>query len=406
MTIFELAERDEDAHSLLHNGTVSHQDVASSLGVSEKAVRRYRKKEGIVREPLRVHLNTEAPEGPELYDVDDVPERDIETENADLRARNARLYKSLVAEKGKAQRLITAVYQASRDSADNLPRPKPTPRPRVDRRTAKQEEIALVHATDWQRSKVTDTYDSSICDERVGAFSEKVDEITDIHRAHHPVKHGVVLFTGDMLEGCKIFPGQEWEVDATLFDQLFGVAYLMEWFIKEMLAIFESIDVVGEWGNHGRIGRPSDGWKKSDNFDRIAYQIVKNNLRHETRIKNFKVGSEFYQHHEIGNYSFMAIHGDEIKAFGGNTPSYGILRKANAWAGGVVPNFRDVYMGHYHQSMQLQMANGGSVFMTGSTESDNEYAQEFVAASSDPSQRLNFINPERGIVTAEFRIWL
>lgn len=407
-SVFELAEQDPQVKELL-GSPLGHSEVAKSLPFSERAVRRYRKHIGWANQHNPGYpLNTGPQQGPQpIYDVGDVPAgRDPEQENTDLRARNARLYKQLLDEKQKSERLISAVYMAAKDSASNLPKPEPTPRPRVDRRSTKQPEVALVHATDWQRSKVTDTYDSDTCDTRVGEFAAKVEEITDIQRADHPVRHGVVLFTGDMLEGCKIFPGQEWEVDATLFDQLFGVANLMEWFVKEMLGVFETIDVVAEWGNHGRIGRPSDGWKKSDNFDRIAYQIVMNNLRHESRIKEFKVGSEFYQHHTVGNYSFMAIHGDEIKSFGGNTPSYGILRKANAWAGGVVPSFRDVYMGHYHQSMQLQLANGGSVFMTGSTESNNEYAQEFVAASSDPSQRLNFINPERGIVTAEYRIWL
>jgi hypothetical protein len=56
--------------------------------------------------------------------------------------------------------------------------------------------------------------------------------------------------------------------------------------------------------------------------------------------------------------------------------------------------------------MQLQLANGGSVYMTGSTESHNEFAQEFVAATGSPSQRINFINPRKGFVTYESNIWL
>lgn len=407
-TIFESAESDSKIKALLEDATRPHQHVADAIGHSEAAVRRYRSRHGITIQPPIPGLNTEAPEEPApTYDVTDVPvERDLELENHDLRAQNKRIYEALVKEKDKAQRLIQAVYDAARDAAENVTPAKPTPKPTVDRRRGKRPEVALPHTTDWQRSKVTESYDSEICDRRVLQYADKIEEITEIQRADHPVKHAVVLFTGDMLEGCKIFPGQEWEVDATLFEQLFGVADMMETFVKRMLSIYETIDVVAEYGNHGRIGKPSDGFKRSDNFDRIAYQIVKNRLAREDRILEFKSSGDWYQHHTVGNYAFMAVHGDEIKSFGGNLPAYGILRKANAWATGVVEPFRDLYIGHYHQSMQLQMANGGSVFMTGSTESHNEFAQEFVAATGDPSQRLNFVNPDRGIVTAEYRIWL
>jgi hypothetical protein len=63
-------------------------------------------------------------------------------------------------------------------------------------------------------------------------------------------------------------------------------------------------------------------------------------------------------------------------------------------------------MGHYHQNITMTLANGGRVFVSGSIESDSDYAKEFVAATGKPSQRLHFINPERGNVTAEYVVWL
>jgi hypothetical protein len=53
------------------------------------------------------------------------------------------------------------------------------------------------------------------------------------------------------------------------------------------------------------------------------------------------------------------------------------------------------------------MANGqGAVYQTGSTESDNRYAGIMLAASATPSQRLHFIDPEKGRVTAGYKVWL
>jgi hypothetical protein len=54
----------------------------------------------------------------------------------------------------------------------------------------------------------------------------------------------------------------------------------------------------------------------------------------------------------------------------------------------------------------MTLANGGRCFVTGSIESDSEYAKEFVAATGKPSQRLHFVDPTRGRVTAEYVVWL
>ena len=103
----------------------------------------------------------------------------------------------------------------------------------------------------------------------------------------------------------------------------------------------------------------------------------------------------------------MLAHGDEIKSFGGNVPAFGILRKCNAWASGAIPfQFQDVYLGHFHTPMTLTLANAGRVFVTGSPESGNAFAAEFVAATGIPSQRLHFVDPARGRVTSEHTIWL
>src|SRR5690606_32044864 len=94
-------------------------------------------------------------------------------------------------------------------------------------------------------------------------------------------------------------------------------------------------------------------------------------------------------------------------SFGGNVPAYGVLKKANAWAAGAIPeSFRDLYLGHMHQPMVLQMAHGGLVYMTPSTESGSAYAREFMAAHGRPGQRLHFIDPRRGRVTASYLLEL
>ena len=47
----------------------------------------------------------------------------------------------------------------------------------------------------------------------------------------------------------------------------------------------------------------------------------------------------------------------------------------------------------------------GHAYWTGSTESSNRYALEGMAASAEPSQRVHFIDPEKGRVTAQYQVY-
>jgi hypothetical protein len=325
-----------------------------------------------------------------------------DTEISDLRAALKRAQQAEAKAKRKSADLVAAVYQATLDAARAADRPKVVA-PKKDTRSTKPE-VALIHATDWQLGKRTVSYGMETCAKRMSLFTEKVMELTTIQRAHHPVKQATLLFGGDMVEGIGIFPGQAYEVEGHLFEQLFETSRIMESMVASFAQFFEKVHVVCEFGNHGRIGRKGD-MPYGDNIDRMAYQVTQDRTRH---IKNvtWQSSDDWYQIVTIGAYKALLVHGDEIKSFGGNTPAFGILRKANAWSTGVVEPFFDVYMGHFHTPMTLTMANGGRVFVTGSPESHNEYAREFIAATSTPSQRLHFVDPVKGRVTAEYNVWL
>jgi hypothetical protein len=297
--------------------------------------------------------------------------------------------------------LVQAIYQAAKDASLGTPLIKVTP-PKKDTRKGRAE-VAIIHCTDWQLGKRTVSYGSETCGQRIDRFIDKVVHITDIQRKHHPVREAVLMLGGDMVEGMGIFPGQSYEVDSHLYEQLFEVSRLISKTISTLANNFESVRVVCEYGNHGRIGRYGE-MPKGDNIDRISYEIARSKVGH--LVKEWQSSDAWYQIIHIGNYKALLVHGDEVKSFGGNTPAFGILRKVNAWAGGVIEDFNDCYMGHWHTPMSLTMSNGGRIFVTGSPESHNEYAREFVAATGIPSQRLHFVDPDKGRVAAEYVVWL
>lgn len=330
-------------------------------------------------------------------------EFDLAAEVEELRQALRRQQRATQRAKSKSADLVDAVYLAARDAAVSVgPAPK-VPVPTKDRRRSAGE-VALVHATDWQLGKHTSDYSIEVCEERIRRFAHKVLSLTEVQRAAHPVREAHVMFGGDMVEGVGVFPGQPFEVEAHLFEQLFRCAGLLEEFVRILLTGFDRVAVTCEYGNHGRLGRKGD-MPAGDNVDRMAYRIAGDRFGDESRV-SWHTSGDWFQIVEVGEYRALLVHGDEIKSFGGNTPAFGILRKVNQWSSGVVPNFSDAYLGHFHTPMTLTMANGGQIYVTGSPESENAYAKEFVAATGRPSQRLHYVDPRAGRVTASYLVWL
>ena len=332
-------------------------------------------------------------------------DREVDPEIAELRRALQRTQKQLQQAKQRTDELVEATIQASYDAVLAVGGIPTIKEPETDKRRTKSE-VALWHLTDWQGAKRTPTYDSEIMRKRVMKFAEKAVRITDIQRADHPVKELTIMFGGDMVEGLFNFPGQVFEIDSTLFEQYVNVSRLLVEVVRYALTNYEKVCVVPEWGNHGRIGSKRDNVPRSDNFDRMCYELARQLLSGEKRL-TWQECPDDIQRVQIGNYKALLIHGDEVGRNGFASPS-SIVQHANRWRSGAYDwDFRDVYIGHYHTHAEWPMANGqGSVYQTGSTESDNRYAGVMLAASATPSQRLHFIDPIAGRVTAAYKIWL
>ena len=337
--------------------------------------------------------------------LDEVPEGIESSDVLELRRALMRIQKKLIQTKQKVNDLVEATHQAAYDATMAAGPIPPIPEPKINS-SKKKQEVALWHLTDWQGAKKTTSYNSDIMAKRVMAFAEKAVRITEIQRADHPVDEAVIMFGGDMVEGLFNFPSQAFEIDATLFEQYVNVSRLCVDVVRYALANYKKVKVVPEWGNHGRIGSKRDNVPRSDNFDRMCYELARQLLANEKRLA-WQECPEDIQRVEIGNYRALLIHGDEVGRNGFASPG-AIVQHANKWRSGSYPwEFRDVYIGHYHTHSEWAMANGqGSVYQTGSTESDKRYAGVMLAASATPSQRLHFVDPEKGRVTASYKVWL
>jgi hypothetical protein len=336
---------------------------------------------------------------PLLEGLDPVDENDKES----LRRALERTQRQLREAKQRDEHLVQATLTGAYDAMLSYGPLKPVTAPKRSKRGT---EVALWVLTDWQGAKRTTTYNTEIMNQRVMSFARKAVDITNIQRADHPVTDCHIAFGGDMIEGLFNFPNQVFEIDSTLFEQFVNVSRLMVDVVRYALENYNNVTVTAEWGNHGRIGSKRDAVPRHDNADRMTYELARQILANEKRL-TWHDCPEDIQRIEIGNYRALLLHGDEVGRNGFASPA-AIVNHVTRWQSGSYPwAFRDAYIGHYHTHAEWALPNGlGSVYQTGSTESDNRYAGVNLAASATPSQRLHFIDPDKGRVTAAYKVWL
>lgn len=329
---------------------------------------------------------------------------------SELRGALSRALTALDDEKRKTASLIEATYRGARDAMLSMYLP-PVPPPVKTHKSSLTPETAICVLADWQLGKLTPSYSSAVCAKRIEEYGDKVIRLVEVQRAHHPVRDVRVYLLGDLVEGELIFPGQAHRIDASLFRQVITDGpQILAGLLRKLAANFERVHVVGVIGNHGSLGgRARQEYHPETNADAMMYEVSKQAVSHEKRITwapNLLEGERrWYAVDRIGKKGFLLFHGDQVKGGSLGYPWYGFGKRILGWANGGVPEpFDYALSGHFHtpvRGLYGRIRHWGS----GSTESDNTYAQEFFAASGTPSQWLLFAHPENG-VTAEFEVHL
>lgn len=335
------------------------------------------------------------------------------TEVAEYRRINAQLAGQLARERARTQMLVAATYDAVRTATSALTIP---PVMRLPQRKAKASgrtpETAIIAVSDLQLGKVTPTYSTAVCEERMARYARKIARLTDVQRSDHPVRSARVYLLGDIVEGEMIFPHQAHQLDSSLFRQVtVDGPRIVAAFLRNMLALFDDVHVVGVIGNHGRLGPYRSPYNPESNADRMLYEIVRQLMEREKRLTWFLP----YHRNEAegmavdypcggrGN-GVLLFHGDQIPN-SSSASTATIARRIWGWANGAVDQpFRYAIWGHHHSSKRFRF-NKQVGWCNGSTESTNTYARDRFSATGEPEQTLLFMHPKHG-VTAENQVAL
>lgn len=352
-----------------------------------------------------------------MSDLDEDALREIAEMNDQLEIQRSirRLQRDLFKERQKTEALEEAVERAIRENARAMQ--VPPVRPPSKHRRKGGVEVAVPWLSDLQAGKRTPTYNTEVMQRRVDVYARKTLDLIDLQRHGSTINQIRSWWLGDMVEGEDIFPGQAFLIDSSTYEQVFTTAETLIAAVRLWLTEVDRVDVEAVIGNHGRVGRKGQ-YAGGFNTDRMVYRIVDIALSAEPRFSiqfaepTLESGDRgWYWVSEIGGLRTLLVHGDQFRGQLG-VPWYGIRKKVLGWkAMGTnprmgFPDFDDVAFGHHHQQVTW-VINGIGVRGNGTTESWNDFAAEQLAGMGRPSQRLMFVSPKNGMVTAEYPdVWL
>lgn len=325
---------------------------------------------------------------------------------AELKDSHIRALRQLERQRVSREELVEAVYRAAKDAAAGLRIPA-VPKPKADKRR-KEPEILVAVAADYQLGKVTPTYSSEVCAQRIELYAEKVLHLLELQRSHHPVEEARLYVLGDILEGEMVFPGQEHRIDASLYSQIFNGAEILAKLVRRLASEVQKVTVKAVIGNHGAIGGPvRRSYHPESNADAMLYNVARMLVRDEPRItwdETFVRGERaWYATDKLFDANVFLWHGDQMKGGGFGYPWYALGKRLLGYATSVAP-IDYSFAGHYHVPVRA-VVNTVTHWGAGSPESTNTFAQEVLASGGQTATQWALFFAREG-VSAEYLVRL
>jgi hypothetical protein len=240
-------------------------------------------------------------------------------------------------------------------------------------------------------------YNKDIAKLQFAKLLQSIISVVVQQRHSTPIRRLVIQFLGDNVEGCDIFIGQAHHVDLDAMQQVFELADMIVEFLVNLLQVFEEIDCYCLGGNHGRIGKKGEN-PHHVNLDYYLYKYLEAKLQNFKQIK-WHITQSWWLTHEIFNWRFLMLHGDDIKGWNG-LPYYGIDRADAKYTMLLAAKKQMIYhylcLGHFHSATQLDRPIGEKI-INGCWPGGSILALKALVTSSQPSQNLFGVHEEHGI---------
>lgn len=376
--------------------------AARALGVSDSTVRRQLAAAGLI-EQVRERLASGSRPSP-------LRERRLDDEIRALRKRVKELEGALAEMDGLVERVVEAAR-----AVVAVPSFVPPERPRKRQRERHTRAVVapIFDCQYGQRVARKDVpfgrggFDPDVFRERLELWFDRVSRLLTDRAAVTDYSELVVVLGGDLVEGDEVYRGQPWQL---ALDPVRQVLELRELLGAALGALVEHARGLGcrrfrlfaVPGNHGKVGGKKAGaTPASYSWDYLLCELLRDRL--DGVFDEVSIEQSGAVRWESEGWRFLAVHGDEIRGWGG-IPFYGLTRfdgRAIRLSGEV---FDYCLLGHHHQPATIPNGSGGEFIVSGDWVGGTNLSRSIVAASR-PQQRVLLVARKHGVTTDE-RIFL
>lgn len=245
-------------------------------------------------------------------------------------------------------------------------------------------------------------FSDEVFQERLDAYVAKVTAFLRDKAASCQFTELHIPLGGDLVEGDQIYPGMAWQLEKDPIRQVLdlrtrlseGLRQIIR-FAREDLGV-QAVAIYCVPGNHGKVGGKRAGATPSTySWDYMAAELILDDLREEqVDLKvNEPSGAVLFT---VLGHTFLTIHGDEIKGWGG-LPFYGLAKADGQFIrlGEVIHDY--LLMGHHHQPGNIPNGSGGANIVSGDWVGPNNLSR-IIKAGSRPQQRALIVSAKHGLV--------
>ena len=282
---------------------------------------------------------------------------------------------------------------------------------RKDHDDNNNEEDVILLLSDWHIGEVVDPevvgylnkYDEEIAARRVEIITNKVIELTNLHRNISDIKRIHIACLGDMVSGHNLHDDLDKTNSLNISDQVLYTSTLLTNLILTLSQFFDEIIFYGVPGNHGRTTKKKEHKDPTSSYDYLAYKITERELqllksfnKIQSKIKIYIPKSNFLLI-SVQEHNILFTHGDNIKSWS-SIPYYGMLRDYNNKQELILSAYNMpvhyICIGHFHQPITINRPLGG-IIVNGSLKGVDEYSINRNMISK-PSQTFFGVNKKYG----------
>jgi predicted phosphodiesterase len=272
--------------------------------------------------------------------------------------------------------------------------------PKAVKGAGKREEISVLdisdvhvgminHIYDEKLGRKIVTYNHEIFLQELDTLYKSIKEIHDILSPTYRLRKLVIFVLGDVVTNDRIFPEQVFEIEKCVGLQMWDSIGIFSQFFKQLLSVYEEIEIVCVVGNHGRSNPSHYNEPIQNNFEYHIYRCWQKQFENSKRVKVIVPDTGRYIH-KVGPWRHLIEHGHNLRGY---TPN-AIQQQVKDMCVNV-GNFDVFHFGHIHELAEKRVSDKVLVKQNGCWIYKDEYAWTKFKNYSIPEQHFFGCNEKR-----------